>query len=217
MIHHASPIHTPPIPEPGINNHFKSLSDASALFVNSCSIFCTVSYLSAPEQLFPENFEIFIIVLKYLCMHIIEYTCRPFVAVPLGKTWREDILVFPEKSHSKLQSVKSKRENLRSCGNIRQEDTRQENIQRKNPQYKNLLRKSVQSQNSKSQNSHTRMCNYNTHNTKVFKEVGMFSHHAEHHAGLYGLQEFTLQPHFACENSFIMSSERRKHGKNSGN
>ena len=204
MIHHASPIHTPPIPEPGINNHFKSLSDASALFVNSCSIFCTAFYLSAPEQLFPENFEIFIIVLKYLCMHIIEYTCRPFVAVPLGKTWREDILVFPEKSHSKLQSVKSKHENLRSCGNIRQENIQQENIHRKKLQYKNIQ-------------CSAKACSHKTHNAKVFKEVGMFSHHAEHHAGLYGLQEFTLQAHFACENSFIMSSERRKHGKNSGN
>ena len=195
MIPHTSPIRTSPLPDPGINNHFKSLSDESALFVNSCSIFCTAFYLSAPEQLLPENFEIFIIVLKYLCMHIIEYTCRPFVAVPLGITRREDILVFPEK----LQSVKSKLENLQGCGNIQQE-----NIQCKKLQYKNIQRSA-------------KACSPETHNAKVFKEVGMFRHHAEHHAGLYGLQEFTLQPHFACENSFILSSERRKHGKNSCN
>ena len=167
--------------------------------MNSCSIFCTAFYLSVLVQFLPENFEIFIIVLKYLCMHIIEYTCRPFVAVPLEIARREDILVFPEKSQSELQSVKSKLESLQDYGNIQQE-----NIQCKKLQYKNIQHSA-------------KACSRETHNAKVFKEVGMFRHHAEHHAGLYGLQEFTLQPHFACENSFILSSERRKHGKNSGN
>ena len=192
-------LHTLLIPYFCIDNCL-NLCSASALFANSCSIFYAAFHLSAPVQLLPENFEIFIIVLKYLCMHIIEYTCRPFVAVPLGKTWREDTLVFPEKSHSKLQSIKLKLESLQDYGNIQQE-----NIQCKKLQYKNIQ-------------CNAKACSRETHNAKVFKEVGMFRHHAEHHADLYGLQEFTLLPlSFACEKSFILSSERRKHGKNSGN